>query len=115
MAEKRERDWQAPPAPGELSDGRYVIPSPDDHYTPWVVEAVRPRKRDFWKVLFGRWRATVTVTQTLTVKGVNRELKFIYHGPTIAEAFHQASPLLEILGPVEGSAEVPIRTRKPGA
>jgi hypothetical protein len=113
METARERDWEAPAAPGEIRDGtRYVIPSPDDHYGPWVVTASKPRKRDFWKVLRGKWEPQLTVSQALTMKGMNRELKFVYHGPTLAEQLHDSSLLFEAFKDVpEGTARVTLGKR----
>jgi hypothetical protein len=88
-----ERDWQAPEAPGEISRGSYVIPSPDDHYGPWVIGAIPPRKRDFWKVLRGKWKPEVYVTQRLTLKGTNRVIKSVYTHERLTEQLADSLPL----------------------
>jgi hypothetical protein len=59
--------------------------------------AVRPRKRDFWKVLTGRYVPEVVREVSLTVEGMNRALKEVWTGETMERRLYKDSPLFELV------------------
>lgn len=85
--------------PGELREGgsAYVIPSKSKYYHPTVIEVVPPRRRDFWRVLLGRFVPTLKVSRGLTSLGFHRTLKHVWWGPTMQKQLYASSPLLERL------------------
>jgi hypothetical protein len=95
-------NWRKPKAPGKKSESgtQYIIPSRSKYWGPWIIEAEGPRKRDFWKVLRGRWIPQIKVLHSYTMAGYNRELKETY-GPRLAKQLNEASPLLELFDDVK--------------
>lgn len=79
----------------ELVDDRVVIHHDDPDYGPWVVRAVRPRWRDIWRILRRTYEPQVAITRSLTVAGMNKMLKSVYH-PGILEALDARSPLMDL-------------------
>lgn len=48
------------------------------------VVGVPPRRRDFWRVLRGRYRPLVRVQRTITVKGASHIVKDVYSRESVA-------------------------------
>jgi hypothetical protein len=77
------------------------------YYTVHYV-ADAPRRRDFLRVLLGRWKPKVRRVKRLTMAGLNRELKRAWTGPKMEQALYAQSTLLQDL-PERGQAIVPIK------
>jgi hypothetical protein len=78
-----------------------------DEFTTVSYEATRPRRRDFLRVLLGRWKPVVRRVERLTAKGMARMLKQTYTADAMREQMYADNPLLSML---EGqSANVPIQ------
>jgi hypothetical protein len=95
-------NWKKPKPIGEKSkDGtQYIIPSRSKYYGPWIIDSTRPRKRDFWKVLRGKWVPQIRVSRHFTMAGYDRMLKETY-GPRLSKQLNEASPLLEFFDDVK--------------
>jgi hypothetical protein len=69
-------------------------PTESDEYTNVYYVTDPPRKRDFFRVLFGRYTPQVRRVERLTVKGMHHELKRTWTSDAMREQFY-GSPLLD--------------------
>lgn len=67
-----------------------------DEYQVQLIEAIKPRKRDFWKVLRGKYTPLLQERSILTLAGYDRILKAQWAGP-IKEQMSNSSIFLEHL------------------
>lgn len=75
---------------------RIHSPQESDEYESVSYVAVPPRKRDFWKVLTGRYKPRVQREVHLTAKGVSRVLKKAFGTSEATTAMlDQPNPLFE--------------------
>jgi hypothetical protein len=65
-----------------------------DEYTHVEYVAQRPRRRDFWRVLIGRYEPQVRRVKRLTLKGYDRALREVWTQPMV-ERFADKSYLLD--------------------
>lgn len=68
-------------------------PSESDEFIRVGYRASSPRKRDFWRVLRGRWKPEVNRVETYTCKGLDRELKSAWTSEKVREQWLDPSPL----------------------
>lgn len=68
-----------------------------DEFTTVSYEAVPPRKRDFWRVLLGRWKPEVRRVERLTVKGFDRLLRQTWTPERVEAQMLAPNPLLGYL------------------
>ena len=103
MSKRRPAPVPEVKEPGKLSEDAvsYVIPSKSKFYGPTVIEAVKPRKRDFLRVLFGRFVPTVFVSRRMTMAGFNRTLKHVWWGPSLQKKLYSEWRLLDRLRETE--------------
>lgn len=114
----KRREDPPPQEPGKLDrdDTAYVVPSDSDQWGPLVISARPPRRRDFWRVLRGRYVPRLKLSRTLTLKGSEVRIANVWDGATLpVEQLHQNSYLLDMIEqPPEGDqAIVPLRVEKP--
>jgi hypothetical protein len=64
-----------------------------------TVEPVPPRRRDFWRVLLGRYEPRVVRRTRLTAAGMSREIKKVWTAPALAALMYD-SPLLAPLNEI---------------
>ena len=56
----------------------YRIDAESDEFHVVVVEAVAPRRRDWWRVLRGTYTPTLARRERLTVKGMDRVIRGVW-------------------------------------
>lgn len=73
-------------------------------------EAIAPRRRDFLRVLFGRYTPAVRRIERMTLAGADRALKNSWTGPAMAALAHNEW----LLEPFEGRrASIPVQRSEP--
>lgn len=68
-----------------------------DEWTRVGYAADAPRKRDFWKVIRGKWQPEVRRVERLTVAGLNRTLKEVWSAEALKEQMFDSNPLLGLV------------------
>jgi hypothetical protein len=68
-----------------------------DEFVTVSYEATKVRKRDFLRVLLGRWTPTVRRVERLTAKGISRELKKAWTPEALEAQKLTEHPLLSML------------------
>lgn len=65
-----------------------VKPWPSDSYPEcsWWVKPIKPRKRDFWKVLRGKYEPTLRVGRTHNTRMVSDTLREVWSPGALAKA-----------------------------
>jgi hypothetical protein len=79
-------------------------------YEDVLYRAVKPRKRDFWKVLSGTYTPQVERVERVTVAGVNKVLKEVWTSKPMQEQLYRDSPLLSSLDGQNGTVGISKRT-----
>lgn len=65
-----------------------------DEFTTVSYEAAAPRRRDFWRVLLGRWQPEVRRVERITIAGLRRELKAAWDVPAMEAQMYVDNPWL---------------------
>lgn len=76
---------------------RIHSPAESDEFVSVSYVATKPRKRDFLRVLLGRYVPEVRRVRGLTAAAVSRELKRAWTPEAMQEQFYTGNPLLAVL------------------
>lgn len=75
-----------------MTETRSAVES--DEYVSVFYATDAPRKRDFLKVLLGRYEPTVRRVERLTLAGMDREMKRVWSPEAMNASFFTDNPLL---------------------
>jgi hypothetical protein len=94
---------------------RIHSPLESDKYEVVHYVAVKPRKRDFLRVLFGAYVPQVKREARITTAGMNKVVKETFTAEAMREQFFDESPLLAMFKEAGAGDEatVPIRKNDP--
>lgn len=70
-------------------------PAESDRYVRVSYEADAPRRRDFWRVLLGRWKPCVRRVERLTAAGMDRELRRAWTPEALERQFYTDNPFID--------------------
>jgi hypothetical protein len=73
------------------------LESESDEFRVVSVVGVMPRRRDFWRVLWGTYRPLVVRRSAVTLAGVSKTLKEVWTGDKLSAQFYSDNPLFESL------------------
>ncbi len=94
-----------------VTDEPYAIPGTEDQDDdPLVAHPVPMRRRDFWRVLLGRYRSQIEIRRRMSLRKRKRIMREAFTPSALEQRLYESNPMLDAL---EGkSGRVPIVRRK---